>query len=68
MSEPDQRVRATLEPGQSAFPYTKSNAALGEALGKNIQALHASGEIAEILTSFGLDREAAQVGEPRMIE
>ncbi|HFL7939545.1 TPA: substrate-binding periplasmic protein [Pseudomonas putida] len=68
VSEPDQRVKATLEPGQSAFPYTKANAALGEALGKNIQALHASGEIAEILASFGLDREAAKVGEPRMIQ
>jgi len=30
--------------------------------------LHASGEIAEILATFGLDREAAKVGEPRMIQ
>lgn len=68
ISEPDPRIRATLEPGQTGFPFTKSNAALGQALNANIQALHATGEIAEILASFGLDRNAAEVGAPRMVE
>lgn len=68
VSEPDPRVKATLEPGQTGFPHTKANAALGLALNENIQALHASGEIAEILGSFGLDKQAADVGAPRLVE
>ena len=42
--------------------------ALGLALNENIEALHASGEIAEILGSFGLDKQAADVGAPRLVE
>ncbi|EPL16143.1 amino acid ABC transporter, periplasmic amino acid-binding protein [Pseudomonas sp. CF161] len=68
VSEPDPRVKATLEPGQTGFPHTKANTALGLALNENIQALHASGEIAEILGSFGLDKQAADVGAPRLVE
>ncbi|QNH77020.1 amino acid ABC transporter substrate-binding protein [Pseudomonas protegens] len=68
VSEPDPRVRATLQPGQSSFPHTKANTALGVALNDNIQALHASGEIAEILGAFGLDKQAANVGAPRLVE
>jgi polar amino acid transport system substrate-binding protein len=68
VSEPDPRVKATLEPGQTGFPHTKANAGLGLALNENIQALHASGEIAEILGSFGLDKQAADVGAPRLVE
>ncbi|GAB7533174.1 hypothetical protein PS3A_55900 [Pseudomonas sp. 3A(2025)] len=68
VSEPDPRVKATLEPGQTSFPFMKANTALGKALDANIQALHSSGEIAEILGSFGLDRKAADVGAPRLVE
>ncbi|PNV98305.1 substrate-binding periplasmic protein [Pseudomonas protegens] len=68
VSEPDPRVKATLEPGQTSFPHTKANTALSVALNENIQALHASGEIAEILGSFGLDKQAANVGAPRLVE
>jgi len=68
VSAPDPRVRATLQPGQSGFPHTKANTALGVALNDNIQALHASGEMAEILGSFGLDKQAANVGTPRLVE
>ncbi|SEC01563.1 amino acid ABC transporter substrate-binding protein, PAAT family [Pseudomonas saponiphila] len=68
VSEPDPRVKATLQPGQSGFPHTKANVALGVALNENIQALHASGEIAEILGSFGLDKQVANVGTPRLVE
>ncbi|KAF0864101.1 transporter substrate-binding domain-containing protein [Pseudomonas sp. LD120] len=68
VSQPDPRVKATLQPGQSGFPYTKANRALGVALDENIQALHACGEIAEILGSFGLDKQAADVGAPRLVE
>ncbi|NBA94893.1 ABC transporter substrate-binding protein [Pseudomonas sp. R5(2019)] len=68
VAEPDPRVKATLEPGQTGIPHTKSNTALGQALSADIAALHASGEVAEILESFGLDRKAADVGAPRLVE
>lgn len=68
VSEPDPRIRATLQPGQTGFPFTRTNAALEAALNANIQAMHEAGEIADILVSFGLDRSAADVGPPRMIE
>nr|BFD41130.1 ABC transporter substrate-binding protein [Pseudomonas sp. FFPRI_1] len=67
VAEADARVQATLQPGQVAFPYSQRNSALGEALSANIQALHASGDIARILQQFGLSAEAAQVGEARLV-
>lgn len=42
VSEPDPRVKATLQLVQSGFPHAKANTALGVALNENIQALHAS--------------------------
>lgn len=68
VAEPDERVRATVQAGQTGFPFTKSNTALGEALSANIAAMHESGEIKEILTQFGLDPSAADVGAPRLVE
>lgn len=68
VSEPDPRVQATQKPGQTGIPYMIGNKDLGKALDGNIQALHSSGEIARILESFGLDRQAAEVGEPRLVE
>jgi polar amino acid transport system substrate-binding protein len=66
--KPDQRVPATIQPGQTAFPFTKSNQALGDALSADIEALHQSGDIARILKEHGLDPNAAQVGTPRMVQ
>jgi len=68
VSAPDARVKATGQPGQTAIPYMLSNAGLGKALDGNIQALHASGEIARILEDHGLDRQAAEVGAPRLVD
>lgn len=68
VSEPDPRVQATQEPGQAGIPYMIGNKDLGKALDGNIQALHDAGEIARILESFGLDRQAAEVGEPRLVQ
>ncbi|WP_193752112.1 substrate-binding periplasmic protein [Pseudomonas abietaniphila] len=68
VSEPDSRVKASLEPGQTAFAYTKGNAALGEALSADIDAMHKSGEIKKILKSFGLSEDASEVGTPRLVE
>ncbi|MNE79003.1 hypothetical protein D3C80_1754520 [compost metagenome] len=68
VSEADPRVKATEQPGQTSFPYMLSNIELGKALDANIQALHGSGEIARILEAHGLDRQAAEVGAPRLVE
>ncbi|MBB2927892.1 substrate-binding periplasmic protein [Paraburkholderia silvatlantica] len=66
--KPDARVPATLEPGQTALLFTKTNAALGTALSANIEALRQSGEIARILKTYGLSASAAEVGAPRIIQ
>ncbi|PFH20699.1 substrate-binding periplasmic protein [Burkholderia sp. JKS000303] len=66
--KPDPRVPASLEPGQTALLFTKTNAALGTALGANIDAMRQSGEIARILKTYGLSASAADVGAPRIIQ
>lgn len=66
--DPDDRVAATMEPGQSTFPHTKGNDAMTAALDADIAALRASGRLAEILVAAGLDASAAEPGEPRLIE
>lgn len=68
VSEPDERVRATMAAAQAALPYSKSATDLGVALDAAIADMHASGTIVEILKSYGLDGSAANVGEPRLIE
>ncbi|SQF97939.1 amino acid ABC transporter, periplasmic amino acid-binding protein [Paucimonas lemoignei] len=68
VSAPDDRVKATLEPGQTAFAYTKSNTSLGDALSADIQAMHENGEIKKILSKFGLSEDASEVGAPRLVE
>lgn len=66
--EPDKRIAASEKPGQSNFPYTKSNTDLGAALDADIAVLHKNGKIAEILKKFGLDPSGAETGEPRLIQ
>ncbi len=66
--ESDDRIGATKQPGQSGFPYTKNNAALGAALDADIEKLHADGKIKEILKSHGLDPSAADTGAPRLVQ
>lgn len=66
--KPDQRVAASIQPGQTAFPFTKANQALGDALTADIDALHKSGDIARILKDHGLEPTAADVGTPRLVQ
>ncbi|WP_118180130.1 substrate-binding periplasmic protein [Paraburkholderia phosphatilytica] len=66
--KPDQRVPASIQPGQTAFPFTKTNQALGDALSADIEALHQSGDISRILKAHGLDPNAANVGTPRLVQ
>jgi polar amino acid transport system substrate-binding protein len=66
--EPDKRIGASIQPAQSAFPYTKDNQKLGAALDADIQKLHETGKIAEILKKYGLDSSGAETGPPRLIQ
>jgi len=64
----DERMRATKEPSQIAYPYAKTATDFGEALDANIAAMMADGTIKKILVSWGVDASAADVGAPRAIE
>jgi polar amino acid transport system substrate-binding protein len=66
--KPDQRVPASIQPGQTALPFTKSNQALGDALSADIEALHKSGDLSRILKEHGLDPNATNVGAPRLVQ
>lgn len=64
----DDRVRATKEAAQAAFPYAFSAKEFGAALDAEIEAMHADGTIVNILKSYGLDGTAAETGAPRLVQ
>lgn len=68
VAEPDERIRATIQAGQATLPHDKANTGLRDAMNADIEDLRKTGKIADILTKFGLDAGAANVGEPRLIE
>jgi len=68
IAQPDERMRATKEPAQNAFPYAKAATDFGAALDANIEEMVANGTILKIVTSWGLDASAADTGAPRLIE
>jgi polar amino acid transport system substrate-binding protein len=63
----DQAVPASVEPAQICFPYTQSNAALGDALNADIATLKSSGELATILAKYKLPKSLTDTGNPRLI-
>ncbi len=64
----DDRVKATKEAAQAAFPYSLNAKELGVALDAGIAEMHADGTIVTILKSYGLDGTAAETGAPRLVE
>ncbi len=68
VAEGDPRIQASMQAGQAAFPFSKTNAALGAALDANIAELHKAGAIGKILQQYGLAPSAAEVGEPRLAQ
>jgi polar amino acid transport system substrate-binding protein len=64
---PDAAIAATVQPAQTTFPYNKELTGLGQALDAEIQKLHSSGRMTQILTQHGMPVSAAEVGEPRLI-
>jgi polar amino acid transport system substrate-binding protein len=65
VADPDDRVRSSVQPAQTGYLYNKTNTSLGDALNASIDQMQKSGEIAEILKSYGLNPAAAKVGDPR---
>ena len=68
VAAPDERVKATKEAAQAAFPYSLNAKELGVALDAAIAEMHADGTIVTILKSDGLDGTAADTGAPRLVE
>ncbi|MDP9587877.1 UNVERIFIED_ORG: polar amino acid transport system substrate-binding protein [Shinella zoogloeoides] len=68
VAAPDQRVKATKEAAQAAFPYSLNAKQFGVALDAAIAEMHADGTIVTILKSYGLDGTAADTGAPRLVE
>lgn len=64
----DDRVKATKEAAQAAFPYSLKAKELGVALDAGINEMHKDGTIVTILKSYGLDGTAADTGAPRLVE
>lgn len=54
MSEADDRVEATIEKAQSAFPITKGNTSLQEALNEQIELMREDGTMVSIVEAAGL--------------
>lgn len=63
----DPAVRSTQTPGQTNFPVSKTNAALGEAFDANIEELRESGDLEKIVVSFGFKPEAAKAVKPNLL-
>lgn len=68
VAAPDERVKATKEAAQAAFPYSFNAKELGVALDAAINEMHADGTIVTVLKSYGLDGTAAETGAPRLVE
>ncbi|WP_338899912.1 transporter substrate-binding domain-containing protein [Streptomyces sp. TG1A-60] len=66
-AKPFDKVAASVEPAQSAFPMPKGHEDMVKAINEDIAELRSRGELAKILTKHGLDASAAEVGEPRLI-
>ncbi|MFJ8540295.1 substrate-binding periplasmic protein [Streptomyces sp. NPDC093591] len=66
-AEPFDKVAASVEAAQSTFPMPKGHEDMLKAVNEDIAALRSSGELAKILTKHGLEADAAEVGEPRLI-
>ncbi|GHD20815.1 transporter substrate-binding domain-containing protein [Tianweitania populi] len=67
-AEPDDRVKATKEAAQAAFPYALKATELGAALDAQVKAMHEDGTIVKILKSYGLDGTAGDTGEARLLQ
>lgn len=68
ISEPDERVPASIQPAQVGFPMNRNADGLVEAVNGALAQLKDDGRIVEFLGKYGLGPEFAEVGEPRLVE
>jgi polar amino acid transport system substrate-binding protein len=65
--EPDERLTATQDPGQTNFPVNKDNAALGKAIDSFVAEMRESGKLDQIAKKYGLDPTVMHPGEPNLL-
>ena len=65
--EPDPRLSATVNVGQTNFPVNLKNEGLGEAIDDGIRKLREEGFIAELAKKYGFPAEIADPGEPNLL-
>ncbi|MBL3688020.1 hypothetical protein D3248_13790 [Leucobacter zeae] len=65
--EADDRLPATLDPGQTNFPVNQENEALGAAIDSFISELRDSGELDKIAEQYDLDPSVMHPGEPNLL-
>ena len=66
--KPDNRVKASVGPGQGCFLINKANAGLLKAIDDDLAELKSKGTIEKLLGSYGLPPSAGQTGEPSLIQ
>ena len=68
VAKPDDKVKSSIYPAQTAFIYSKGNTELGEAINATIKGLRQSGKLGTLLSDQGLRADGADVGEPRFAD
>lgn len=66
--KPDERIAASMEAGQGAFPMNKKNEGLLTAVNEDIATMKSDGSMVKILENYGLDASAIDTGAPRLIK
>lgn len=65
VAQPDNQVKSSVYPAQTAFIYNKGNPELGAVINATIKELRESGKLGALLVEQGLRADGADVGEPR---
>ncbi|WP_053386397.1 substrate-binding periplasmic protein [Leucobacter japonicus] len=65
--EPDERLSATVNVGQTNFPVNLNADALGKAIDADIEQLREEGVIAKLAEKYGFPAEIADPGEPNLL-
>lgn len=68
VAKPDDRVKSSVYPAQTAFIYSKGNPQLGDAINATVKTMRDSGKLGSLLSAQGLRADGADVGEPRFAD
>lgn len=67
-AKPDDRVKTTLEPGQTAIHFNKSANTLRAAFNDYLAKIKKDGTLASDLKKYGFDPSIGETGEPRLMK